>query len=240
MLENHFAVPFKYPNIYKPAAVINGFNEETLSIITSEEPTVISFGIWGILPQQFQEDWQYFQSFTNTLHINDGMLHSEVWYKNALEHRRCLILVTGFFTAYLRKGIVYPYYVGRPSGAPFCMAGIYNYTEDGFITCSFLTVKKDRFMNKVHNISQEMPLILSGYLQRTWLSVNTELQEISKIIHHPNYINLQANPLRADFYKNPNALYDLDSFKLMEREYYKKIPNKGSLRSWDFSNGDST
>ncbi len=238
MLENYFALPFNYPNLYKPEPVINGFKEKTLSIITCEDPKAISFGIWGILPQQFQEDWQYFQYFTNTLNVNDSILN-EGWCKNALKRRRCLILVTGFFTAYLRKGVICPYYVGRPSGAPFCMAGIYNYTEDGFITCSFLTVKKDKFLQKVHNISQEMPLILSGFLQRQWISANIESVDITTIIRHPNPINLQANPLPADFYNNPNVIYDLHSSKLIEAEYYKKIPNNGLLRSWDFSNEDS-
>lgn len=239
MLEKHFALPFKYPNLYKPRPVINGLKEETLSIITCEDPRAISLGIWGILPQRFQEDWQYFQSFTNTLHVNESILDSESWCKNALKHRRCLILVTGFFTACLREGVIYPYYVGRPSGAPFCMGGIYNYTADGFITCSFLTVKKNKFLHKVHNISQEMPLTLSGNLQRKWISPDIELEDITNIIRHPKYINLLANPLPADFYNKPNVIYELDSANLIEREYYKKTPNKGALRSWDFSNGDS-
>lgn len=239
-LENHFAIPFKYPNLYKPIRVINGFNEESLSIITSEEHNLISFGIWGILPQEYQEDWKDFQSLTNTLHITDSKIHSEAWYKNALIHRRCLILVTGFFTAYLRKGIIYPYFVSRPSGTPFCMAGIYNYTEDGFITCSFLTVKKDKFVKQVHNISEEMPLILSGYLQRKWISPNPneDLQEINKIIKHPSHIDLQAHPIPMDFHKNPRSLNAMDSFKLIEREYYNKITNDRFLRSLGISNGE--
>jgi putative SOS response-associated peptidase YedK len=238
-LESHFAVPFKYPNLFKPLQVINGFHEETLSIITSEEPNHISFGIWGILPQQYQEDWKYFQSITNTLHINDSKIHSDSWYKNAVRHRRCLILVTGFFTAFLREGVIYPYFVSRPSGTPFCMAGIYNYTEDGFITSSFLTVKKDKFMKQVDNISQEMPLILSGYLQRKWISPQVQGHEINQIIKYPNHINLQANPIPVDFHRNPGTLNAMRSFKLIEREYFKKATKDGFLWSLGISNGES-
>ncbi len=206
-IERYFEVKFKHPNLYEPQILIHGADEANISIITSEEKQKVSHAIWGILPEGYQDDWQVFQDLTNTLNINAKALDSNLWYTSAMNKRRCLIIVTGFFTSLLKNGETYPYHIGLENGNPFFIAGIYNTLDDGFITCSPLVGKANAFVKKFQNVVDCMPLVVPNELGDAWLDSKATFHEAGNLLGTHNRTKLRAKPIEKEFFKQ-NISYD--------------------------------
>jgi putative SOS response-associated peptidase YedK len=217
-LEGEFEKKFKYPALYTPRLVINGLGEDNLSIITNKESHLINIAIWGLMPDGYKEEWSTFQNATNTLNISKEMLYSSKWMLESLEEGRCLIIVNGFFTYYVQNGVIYPYYVALKSGKPFLLGGIYNKLEDGFLSCSPLTVKARPMVSKFHNVDDQMPLAIPDSVSDEWLSGKTHVGLIEKIIDNPPSMDFRANPIAKEFFKN-NIVYD----SILQPAYYENL-----------------
>ena len=111
VIESEMGVRFRFPDLYDAVPIIDGLNEELLPIITSENPEHIDFGIWGILPQNFKENWADFQNIRNTLNLDIRTIDSNSDYKEALEKRRCVVVVSGLFASFNFRGQIYPVYI---------------------------------------------------------------------------------------------------------------------------------
>ena len=194
-IEEEFEAQFKYPGIYSAHNVIDGLRESTLSIITSNKPSTIVPSIWGILPSNFSDDWKVFQKFMNTLNIPDDAIDSESWYSKAFESRRCLLLVTGYYTYFVSEGALYPFLISHASGKPFCLAGIYNQLEDGFLTTSLITVKANDAIREIHNLSDQMPLTVPKRWRKRWLDKTIPLNEIRCMMKTPLINEFKAIPV---------------------------------------------
>jgi len=207
ILEKEFGIPLLYGNLHKPARVINGLNEETVLTITSENQNHISPAIWGMLPEEYIDDWYIFQNISNTLNISGEELYQDSWKTKSLFSRRCLIVVTGFFTSYLHQGTICPYYVSRVDNRAFCIAGIYNQLEDGFLTCSILTQKADDFIASIHNLGTQMPMVLGSEFSQDWLDRGLNKNQIKCIIDNPCSKCLEAHLIAKELF-NHNITYD--------------------------------
>ena len=176
---------FKYPYLYKPKRKINGLKEQTISIITTENPSVISQGIWGLLPQNYGENWSKFQNIKNTLHTNKLEIKKNILFKEALFNRRCLFIVTGFYTHKIIDNTIKNYLVEKKNQEPFYLAGIYNVTSDGFITCSVINTKSTEELSSFNNIYEVMPLQIPAIFKSMWLNSETNIEEIDYLIDNP-------------------------------------------------------
>ncbi len=218
VIESEFGATFKFPNLYKPSPVINGAEEATLSVITMEKPDVISYGIWGILPDNYKDEWTNFQNVLNTLSVNKKRLNNDFLFEKSFRYRRCLIIVTGFFINHLHNGYLYPYYVYLNSGKPFCLAGVYNILDDGFLTCSVAVTKASGIINKIQNINSKTPVIVPKELQELWLHQDATPKELNNLIV-PSNLKFHAHPIAKEFFKN-GISYE----SMLEPVYYKGIP----------------
>ena len=222
-LEEAVGRSFKYPHLYEKRLVINGLHEVTLPIVSMEEARLLIPAIWGLLPEGYREDWQAFQNVRNTLTTSLDAIDTQSWYGQSLLNKRCLIPVTGLFTSYLHGGILYPFYVKNTSGSPFCLAGIYTFTEDGYITFSILTRWAEGIFKKVHNVDQTMPLILNANLQSAWLTEHLDWEEVFEILNTPHEYSLEGYPIAREFFKNGISF---DS--MLEPVSYKNLPLAGT------------
>ena len=68
-IENKFDVSFEFPKIYKPQGLIDGLKESTIPVITISDPTKVTYAIWGLLPENFEDNWSVFQDVANTLNV---------------------------------------------------------------------------------------------------------------------------------------------------------------------------
>ncbi|WP_299129064.1 SOS response-associated peptidase family protein [uncultured Winogradskyella sp.] len=225
-IEKDLNLRFKYPNLYVPDLIINGLTEATISIVTMEDKDEINLAIWGLMPEDYKEDWSTFQEISNTLNLNLHQLQTVSWMKPALKHRRALILVSGFFAYLLRKGTVYTYYVSLPNDKSFFIGGIYNQLDDGFLSCSPITTKANKFISSFHNVDNQMPIIITDSVVETWMSEKTTESTIAQLIKNPPKPKLRANPIANDFFKN-KIVYN----SLLQPVYYDEIPKGGLSNS---------
>lgn len=207
-IEEELKVKFEFPNLYKPVPVINGLEESTLPIVTNDDPEKVSYAIWGLLPETLEENWDIFQKLTNTLNINveqqgvDNNLFSE-----ALDKRRCLIITTGFFTTALHEGKMYPHHVYLKNHKPFCIAGVYNRLDDGFITCSILIKKTHNELGEIPNLLASKPVIFDKEDQSHWLDKQYVFDDLRELVALHQTMQYQSHPVSREFYRN-NIIYD--------------------------------
>ncbi|MEM6517675.1 MAG: SOS response-associated peptidase family protein [Bacteroidota bacterium] len=205
-IEDFGYLKFKFPDAYQKRLIVDGLQEEVLPVILSENPGVIDFGIWGLLPQNFKEDWFVFQSTGNTLNTHTSTVLSNSYYNEVLLQRRCCILVSGFFASYYSNGEVFPIYVYSKKFPVISLAGIYNLTYDGFITTTVLLKKSNAYMSKLHNLSKNMPIIIGLENRSNWLN-----DGYHEIIHNNNddfeVLQMGSHSIAKEFYKN-NIIYD--------------------------------
>lgn len=218
-IETEFGIKFKYPKLYKKSFIINGANEATIPLITIEEPNIINFGIWGILPSNYKEEWLEFQNVLDTLSVARERIKSGELFEQPFKLRRCLFVVTGFFIHHLHEGILYPYYVYEKNKQPFALAGIYNVMDDGFITCSIVVTDTSGFIAAIENIDTKMPVVLSKMHRDLWLNHSVTKKELYNIIEEDHQIELQAHPIAKEFFKN-DIVYD----SVLDPVDYKDIP----------------
>ncbi|MBS9464296.1 SOS response-associated peptidase family protein [Flagellimonas sp. 389] len=207
IIEEKFESFFKYPNLYQPQLVIDGLVESTVSICTMENPDVIDYAIWGLMPNRYKESWQIFQNAGNTLNFDLEDLKGPIWTENLLQQARGLTIATGYFCYFLRNGEIYPYYVCLKNEEPFYLASIYTQLEDGFLSTGIITTKMDDYLASFHNLDKVQPLIIPESIAREWLDSSTTLKTIENIIKNPPRLELKANPIAGEFFKN-NILYD--------------------------------
>ena len=184
-IEQEFGIPFRYPNLYTPNPIINGFHEINLSVVTMEEPNRISLAIWGLMPQDFKEDWHIFQDNANTLNVKVSELEDIDWMQESFEQRRCLIIVTGFYTHLLENGNTCSFYIHQANNKPFYLAGTYNTLNDGFLCTALMVDKTDTFLTKYHNISILCPVIIPKAMAMEWLNQKATRSELEEIIQKP-------------------------------------------------------
>ncbi|WP_191859084.1 SOS response-associated peptidase family protein [Hanstruepera ponticola] len=217
-IEKEFNAKFKYPNLYESNPLINGFKEESIYIITDEMPHQIVPGIWGLLPKDFEDDWIIFQNVNNTLNFDEDMLQNDDTLNNQFCSKRCLIIITGFFTSYIKNGTIYPYYVYTKLNNPISVAGLYNKLNDGFKTCTILVSEANNFIRNIHNINVKMPLIIPKEARENWLK-NESNMDIESFAKASNEIDLHAHPIAKEFFKN-----DIVFESMLDPVRYKDLP----------------
>ena len=170
---------FKYPHLYKSKRKINGLKEQTICLITMDSPNKIRHGIWGILPQNYNEDWKKFQHIKHSLHTNKKEIKENILFKGSLQTRRCLLIVTGFYTHKLINGEIENYLVEKKDQKPFYLAGVYNTTYDGFTTCTVINTKATKKLNTQNNLYNVMPLQIPQILKNVWLNKSLKYNDIN-------------------------------------------------------------
>ncbi|WP_431135948.1 SOS response-associated peptidase family protein [Psychroserpens mesophilus] len=218
-IENEFDANFRFPNLYEPKVIISGTEESNLSIITAQDSKRIDYAIWGLLPEDYDDDWDRFQSVTNTLNTNvDDLNLSEEIYSKSLDERRCLIIVNGFFTSNIYKGKLYPFHVHLKNHKPFCIAGIYNKLNDGFLTCSLLVTNFSSNLNEIPHLGKQRPLTFRQSDFEEWLSKDKSKADLERLIHNHNAPDFISHPIKEDFYKNNSVFEDI-----LESDNYSHI-----------------
>jgi putative SOS response-associated peptidase YedK len=185
IIETALGIPFTYPQIFTTSFIMNGLEEGNLSVVTQENPGAIRFAIWGLLPQNSDEEWHTFQNITNTLNILLKEAKTTKWMVEAYQKRRCLIIVTGFFTYHIENGKIKANYIGRKDQKPFLLAGIYNRLSDGFLSCALITLKRKKETEHYQNLGNIFPLIIPISKRDTWLKKEPSKKEIKSFINIP-------------------------------------------------------
>jgi putative SOS response-associated peptidase YedK len=181
----------------------------------------INYAIWGILPEHYSEDWKLFQNIFNTLTLRQDSMESDLWYSQALRQRRCLMLVSGYYTFRLHSGELLPFYVSAATGGILSLGGVYNQLEDGFFTCALLIVNADTVVSKVQNIDSGMPLVISPSQRGNWLYPSRDRNNINRLVRHPKKVKLRAKQVNIERYQKEKS-----GQSLTELYYFPDYPLK--------------
>ena len=217
-IESTYGATFRFPHLHSREALVDGLNEEILPIITANTPDQLNFGIWGLLPQGYKEDWADFQKVRNTLNLDIKDIRNEDWLLEPLKNRRCVVMITGFFASFSFEGQIYPVYIHSNPLKPICVAAIYNVSDDGFYNFSLVLVESNDYISNVHNISRTMPLIMDENSYDMWLDDD----EYELILNKPELgirdLTFESHTIAKEFYKN-NIVYD----SILEPAIYRRL-----------------
>lgn len=104
-------------------------------------------------------------------------------YRESFWHRRCLVVVDGFYEWKPQGRSKQPFRVCRPDGKPFALAGIWQPTtaDDGEVmdTCAILTGPANGVVAALHD---RMPLIVPAQRYDRWLSHDARTPELVQLV----------------------------------------------------------
>ena len=154
--------------IYK--ARYNCAPSQDLAVISNEEPGVLSFYRWGLIPF-----WAKDPLIGNKLiNARAETIIDKPSFRQSLRNRRCLVLSDGFFE-WDKSGNKNPYRIILENGDPFSMAGIWDKWKnpEGEMIHSFsiITTMANPLIGKIHD---RMPVILKKEDESKWLAPNQE------------------------------------------------------------------
>lgn len=199
-IQREFGRKFRFPNAYAPEIVVDGRKESLLPVIKADTSYLISMGIWGLLPDDFEGDWEEFQKIFSTLFIKPRSEADDKLNNVLGNDQPCLVIVSGFFVHRYMEKELQPYYVYQGNKEPFCLAGICTTLEDGFVTFSIYTVPSTGLIDSIQNLSAKMPLVIEKQDYDNWLSGNPsffiEQRQFS------SNTNLKAHPINRQFFNN--------------------------------------
>jgi putative SOS response-associated peptidase YedK len=104
-------------------------------------------------------------------------------YRESVWHRRCLVVVDGFYEWRAHGKTKQPFRVVRPDGKPFTLAGIWQHTttDDGEVldTCANITGPANGIVAPLHD---RMPLFVPREAHARWLSHDGRTPELLKLV----------------------------------------------------------
>jgi putative SOS response-associated peptidase YedK len=104
-------------------------------------------------------------------------------YRESFWHRRCLVVVDGFYEWKQEGKTKQPFRVCRPDSKPFALAGIWQHTttDDGEIVdaCAIITGPANGVVAPLHD---RMPLVVPSRAYDRWLSHEARTPELLKLV----------------------------------------------------------
>ncbi len=165
-------------NGYKP--IFNAAPTQLLPVITNDNEKGFSFFYWGATPKMANNKAvspKLFSAFSDDL-------VSKASYRNALQSRRCIVPVDGYYEwkRISKKGRT-PYWVHMLGQEIFSLAGLWDEFEDeeGETNHTFriVTVPNN---NLIDPSIQEMPAILDKEVENEWLNNDASVEELMKLL----------------------------------------------------------
>ena len=206
-LRNQIDAKFDAKSTYQPYYHLNGFTHGNLQIIKMDKPNIITDASWGLIPDWASHHPDAFRKKSNTLNARSESIFEKPTYRDSAEHKRCLILVDGFFEPHHENGKAIPYFCYQPSethpeGELFLFAGLYNELNDNTLSATILTTEANDFFMEVHNKGKRMPLVLDPHYFEDWLDDGMSTQEINELMTTGISTKpFSAHPVSRDFYK---------------------------------------
>lgn len=172
-LEERFdgTIEFDYEPRYNIAPEGSG-----TAVVTNEAPDEIDQLRWGLRPEWVDEpdDWPH------PINARAETVAEKRSFRDAFEHRRCLVPANNFYEWTGRRGRRIPYSIGVGDQETFSMAGLWaSWSENGSSVRSFtiITTAANEVVGELHD---RMPVILDRDEERRWLGADDpdELQSL--------------------------------------------------------------
>jgi len=230
-LELAFNARFEFPEQFKPAYHLNGFEHGNLYCIPQEYSDTIEPMKWGFVEMQAHEDAYYDHRIEDVTDINaywrkkvgyslNGQIERVFDYyvtAEAIRYRRCLIPVTGFFESKHVEKEKIPHFIHPKDNGYFALAGIYNENETGFFTCKILTTAANPLMAEIHNSKKRMPVMLHPDNWDKYLSDSLTDSEIKEVLLTDTNQEIEAYTVSKDV---NNSRVQSNNSQILNKEEY--------------------
>jgi putative SOS response-associated peptidase YedK len=143
---------------------------------------------WGLLPPSPRRTKNpLINARAETIRVNP-------LFRAALERRRCLVPVDGFYEWQRLADRRQPYFIRRLDGGPLTLAGIWapwGETPDGSVvgTCTIVTTTPLPEISWLHD---RMPLVLASSQWAAWLDPGTARSAIDELLHSETTVALET------------------------------------------------
>lgn len=150
----------------EPAPLYNCAPSQSLAVISSDHPDVLSYYRWGLIPV-----WAKDMSIGNKMiNAKAETISEKPSFKNPYNKKRCLILADSFYE-WQKETTRFPFRILKRDERPFAMAGIWDawYNKEGEEIRSFsiITTIANELLAPIHH---RMPVILDKEAGHLWLS----------------------------------------------------------------------
>jgi putative SOS response-associated peptidase YedK len=165
--------------IYK--ARYNCAPTQNLAVISNDEPGILSFYRWGLIPS-----WAKDPSIGNRMiNARAETMIEKPSFERAFRLRRCLVLSDGFFE-WKRSDEKIPYRICLKDHSPFSMAGIWetwkNPAGEWIRSFSIITTRANTLVEEIHD---RMPVILSREDEKRWINPAREEDLLKLLCPYP-------------------------------------------------------
>lgn len=165
---------------------------------------------WGLIPHWFKTPTTKY----STINAKVETVDTKPFYRDAYQHRRCLVPADGYFEWRKTDHGKQPYYIHQ-DGASFAFAGLWEYwageQADPFHSYTIITGPAADAIKDIH---PRMPLILPSSAWKTWLNPETTTDQLADILNAPESdlrsypISTRVNNPRHD---SPDILQPIES-----------------------------
>lgn len=130
-------------------------------------------------------------------------------FRAAFKTKRCVVIADGFYEWKKMEDGKQPFYISRPDGSPFTMAGLWESWRDKsdpeaetIETCTIVTTSANQFLSGLHD---RMPVILDTDARDFWLDSEFESrQKLESIIQPYDNDGLRMYPVSRSVNKAGN------------------------------------
>jgi putative SOS response-associated peptidase YedK len=156
-----------------PKGIINGFSFPKIAVIVNNEPNIVQFFNWGLIPSWSQSsDVRKF-----TLNAKVETLDSKPSFK-LYKDQRCIIILEAFYEWkwFDAKGKVKEKYeIQNQNMDLMAICGLWNVwknpvNQEEINTFTMITTEANELMAQIHNTKKRMPMILNTNEEEDWLN----------------------------------------------------------------------
>jgi putative SOS response-associated peptidase YedK len=168
-------------------------------VLKADNPKQFRFLQWGLIPYWEKNMESAKQIRFKTFNARLETLNEKVSYRHPADHKRCAVVIDGYFEWKDVNGKKNPYYLYLPQKKPFLLAGIWdrwvNKENNGiFETFSVVTTKAKGIAEEIHNTKKRMPFILDDENLQLWMDQRQPFEDIKEKLV-PFWEDLQAHPV---------------------------------------------
>jgi putative SOS response-associated peptidase YedK len=146
---------------------------------------------WGLIPS-----WSKDRKISSRL-INARLeaLTEKPSFRNAYQHRRCLIPATGFFECQASETGKRPFHIHQPGNTLLAFAGLWEHWEHQQETVYSCTIITTAANDKIATIHDRMPVIITPDFYSRWLDKKNTAVEMAIFFAADAYSMIQLTPI---------------------------------------------
>lgn len=176
---------------YLPRFYENGFDFQSMPVVTSERSKELLPVTWGLIPSSVKTVKSAKEIRLSTLNCKSENMYSTPAFKDSSgAGLRCLIPCTGFYEWHWDNPVKAknktPYVIKAKDSAIFSLAGIYSHwynpeIGEEIMTYAVLTTESNKMMSWLHNSKKRQPVILPREYERDWLNPNLTEKDVLEL-----------------------------------------------------------